>query len=77
LGFPGGSSGKEFACNAGDPGSIPDSGRFPGEGEWLPTLVFLPGEFHGQKSLAGYNSRGHKNSDRTEQLTHTQHSFAS
>ena len=31
-GFPNGSNGKEFACNAGDPGSIPGSGRFPGEG---------------------------------------------
>ena len=25
-----------------------------------PTLVFLPGEFHGQRSLAGYSTRGHK-----------------
>ena len=32
LGFPGGSVGKESACNAGDPGLIPGSGRFPGEG---------------------------------------------
>ena len=31
LGFPDGSIGKEFACNAGDAGSIPESGRFPGE----------------------------------------------
>ena len=31
-GFPGGSNGKESACNAGDPGSIPGSGRFCGEG---------------------------------------------
>jgi len=29
LGFPGGSEVKEFALNAGDPGSIPESGRFP------------------------------------------------
>ena len=33
----------------GDPGSIPGLGRSPGEGEWLPTPVFLPGEFHGQE----------------------------
>ena len=39
LGFPGGSNGKESACNAGDPGSISGSGRSPGEGN-----VFLPGE---------------------------------
>ena len=32
LGFPGVSDGKESACNAGDPGLIPDSGRSPGEG---------------------------------------------
>ena len=31
-GFPGGSDGKESACNAGDPGLIPESGRSPGEG---------------------------------------------
>ena len=30
--FPDGSDGKESACNAGDPGSIPGSGKFPGEG---------------------------------------------
>ena len=32
LGFPGGSDGKESACNAGDPGSVPELGRSPGEG---------------------------------------------
>ena len=31
AGFPGGSDGKESACNVGDPGSIPGSGRSPGE----------------------------------------------
>ena len=30
--------------------------------------VFLPGEFHGQRSLAGYSPRGHKVSDKTEGL---------
>ena len=34
------------ACNAGDQGSIPGSGRSHGEGQ--PTLVFSPGEFHGE-----------------------------
>ena len=47
-GFPGCSEGKEFGCNAGNPGSTPGWGRSPGE--WLPTPVFLPGEFHGQSS---------------------------
>ena len=32
MGFPGGSDGKEFACNAGDPSLIPGLGRSPGEG---------------------------------------------
>ena len=38
LGFPGGSDGKASACNAGDPGSIPGSGRSPGEGNSFPLL---------------------------------------
>ena len=64
-GFPGGSDGKESACNARDPGSIPGWGRSPGEGNGKP-LQFLPGEFHGQRSLVGYKPRGHKESDMTE-----------
>ena len=36
MGFPGGSDSKESACNAGDPGSIPGSGRSPGEGNGYP-----------------------------------------
>ena len=35
-GFPGSSAGKESSCNAGDPGSIPGSGRSPGEGKGYP-----------------------------------------
>ena len=35
-GFPGGSDGKDSACNAGDPGSIPGLGRSPGEGNGNP-----------------------------------------
>ena len=54
LGFPGGSDSKESACNVGDLGSIPGSRRHP-EGGHEPTPVFLPGESHGQKSLAGYS----------------------
>ena len=44
-GFPGGSDGKEPACIAGNPGSIPGSGRHPGEGNGYPS--FLPEQFHG------------------------------
>ena len=68
-GFPGGSDSKEFACNIADPGSIPGSGRSPWRGEWQPTPVFLPGEFHGQSSLVGYSLWGCKESDMTERLT--------
>ena len=44
-------------------------GEDPLEKAWQPTPVFLPGEFHGQKSLAGYSPRDGKESDTTEQLT--------
>ena len=52
-GFPGGSDGKEFTCNAGDPGSMPRLGRSSGEGHGNP--VFLPGNPHGQRSLVNYS----------------------
>ena len=38
----------------------------PCKREWLPTPVFLPGEFHGQRSLAGYGPRSCKESDTTK-----------
>ena len=59
-GFPGSSDGKESACNAGYPGLIPRSGRCPGEGNSLPTLVFLPRKSHGWRNLVGYSSLGHE-----------------
>ena len=55
--FPSGSDGKESACSAGGLGSIPGSGRCPGEGNGNPSSIFLPGEFYGQRSLAGYSPR--------------------
>ena len=36
MGFPGGPDSEESACNTGDPGSIPGSGRSPGEGNGYP-----------------------------------------
>ena len=66
LGFPGSSAGKESACIAGDLGSIPESGRSPGEGKSYLLQYFLPGEFHGQRSLAGYSA---KESDTTKRLS--------
>ena len=53
----GGSDGKQSACNAGDPGSIPGPGRSPGDGKGN-TSVLLPGEVHVQRSLAGYIVHG-------------------
>ena len=40
MGFPGGSDGKESACNAGDPGSILGLGRGPGAGNGTPFQYF-------------------------------------
>ena len=54
--FPGGSAGKESACHAGDPGSIPGLGRCPGGGHATHSSI-LPGESHGQRSLAGYRPK--------------------
>ena len=46
--------------------------------KWQPTPVSLPGEFHGQRSLAGYRPWGRKELDTTEQLTtHTHTPFIS
>ena len=55
-------SSKEPACNAGDIGSILGSGRSPGRRKWQPTPVFLSGNSHGQRSLAGYSSWGSQES---------------
>ena len=110
----GSSVGNESACNAGDPGLIPGSGRSPGEGigyplqySWaslvaqmvknlpvmwktwvwslgwedplkkgtLSTPVFWPGEFRGQRSLAGYSPWNCKELDMTEQLSLHFHSI--
>jgi len=40
--------------------------KTPWRRAWQPTPVFLPGESQGQRSLASYSPRGHKESDRTE-----------
>jgi len=40
--------------------------KIPWRREWLPTSIFLPGEFHRQRSLAGYSPRSHKESDMYE-----------
>ena len=48
--------------NIRDMGLIPGSGRFPWRKAWQPTPVFLPGESHGQRSLADYSPYGCKES---------------
>ena len=47
----------------------------PQRRKWLPTPVFLPGEFHGHRSLGGYDPWVCKESDTTEQLTQQQASI--
>ena len=64
LGFPCGTVVKNPPANVGDMGSVPGSGRSPEKGTATP--VFLPGKFHGQRSLTGYSPWGHKESDMTE-----------
>ena len=58
MGFPSDPAVKESACNtgaAGDADLIPGWERFPWRRKWQPTPVFLPGDSHGQRSLAGYS----------------------
>ena len=58
---------KRLPANVGVLDSIPGSGRSPGEGNGN-SLVFLPGESHGWRSLVGYSPRGHKESGMTERV---------
>ena len=64
LGFPGGSDGKESTCNADWEDPLE-------KGVWQPTPVFLPGEFHEQRSLAGYSPWCHKES--IQKIKHPTH----
>ena len=68
-GFPGGTSGKEPACQCRRHkrcGFDPWVGKIPWRRAWQPTPGFLPGESHGQRSLAGYSPQGCKQQDMTE-----------
>ena len=65
-GFPGGSDGEESACNAGDPGSIPGSGRPPGEGHGNPLQCSCLENSHRQRSLVGCSPWGHQESEMTK-----------
>ena len=65
MGFPGGLDGKKSACNAGDLGSIAGLGRCLGGGHGNPLQYSGLENPHRQRSLAGYSSWGHKESDTT------------
>ena len=75
LDLPGGSDDKASACNVGDPGSIPGSGRSLGEGNGNPLHPALlpgkskhPGVGDGQVGLACCSPWGHKELDTAERL---------
>ena len=65
MGFPESSVGKESACNAGDPGSIPGLGRSPGEGKGYPV------QYSGLENSMGCTVHGVAKSDTTERLSLT------
>ena len=67
LGFPGGSADKESACNEGDLGSIPGLGRSPGEGNDYPL------QYSGLENPKDFSPWGHKESNKTEQLSLSLH----
>jgi len=59
LGFPGGPSGEDPTCQCRRhkrSGFDPWVGKIPWKRAWQPTPVFLPGESHGQRTLASYSS---------------------
>ena len=67
--FPGGTGGKELACQCWRCKSRrlnPWVRKIPWRRAWQPTPVLLPGESHGQRSLAGYSPWGCRESDMTE-----------
>ena len=64
--FPGDSDSKASAYKVGDPGSIPASGRSPGEGNGNPLQYSCLEKSHGWRSLVSYSPWGHKESDTTE-----------
>ena len=68
MGFPGGSDGKESPCNVGDPGSIPESGRSPGEGNDS-LLQYSCMENSMDRAAWQATDHGVAESDTTEQLT--------
>ena len=67
-GLPGGIGVKNLPANAGDErdvGLIPWVRKVTWSGKWQHAPAFLPGKFHGQRSLVGYSPRDHKEWDTT------------
>ena len=60
MGFPGVLVVKNPPANAGDSGLDPWVSKIPWRRVRQPTLVFLPGESHGQRNQTGYSPQGHK-----------------
>ena len=74
--FPGGAGGKEPACQCRRQkrsGFHPWVGKIPWRRKWPPTPVFLPGESHGQRGLAGYSLWHHKESNMTKHMSTSVH----
>ena len=68
FGFLDGNMVKNLPSDAGDARECrfhPWVGKIPWRRKWQPTPVFLPGKFHGRRSLVGYSPQGHKESDMT------------
>ena len=63
------------AGDIGDEGSIPGLGKIPWRRAWESTPVFLPGESHGQRSLAGYSPWVTKSQTQLKQLSRHTHSI--
>ena len=61
-------SGEESTCQCRSLGFDPWVGKVPWRRKWQPTSVFLLGESHGQRNLAGCSPRGCKEADTTERL---------
>ena len=64
---------KVSVCNAGDPGSIPGSGRSPGKGNGNPLQYSCLGNSM-DRGASGYSPWGHKDLDMTEQLNNDNNS---
>ena len=73
-GLPGWCQREEPTCQCRRPRRLefnPWIGEIPWGKAWQPTPVLLPGEAHGQRSLAGHSPQGHKESDTTEATSYT------